>query len=72
MFVQEKRLTDCIASYLSENDFPAMSIHGQRKQAEQEQALISFQTNEMKILIATSVASERLGIYQNPYFSLFG
>lgn len=72
VFVREKRIVDWIATCLSENDFPATSIHGDRKQAERQQALTHFKTNKMKIIVVTSIGCKGLGIYQNPYFTLNG
>lgn len=63
VFVEQKRIADYIAAYLSERDFRTTSIHGDREQQEREQALYDFKTNKMKILVATAVAARGLGIY---------
>lgn len=68
VFVEEKRVADFTATYLSEMDLPTTSIHGDREQAERELALKDFRTNKMKILVATAVAARGLGIYQNLHF----
>lgn len=62
VFVEQKRIADFTATYLSEIDFPTTSIHGDREQAEREQALKDFKTNKMKILVATAVGARGLGI----------
>lgn len=61
IFVGTKRTADFLASFLSESQHPATSIHGDRLQSQREQALRDFRTNKMKILIATSVAARGLG-----------
>ena len=62
VFVEQKRTTDFIATFLSEKNFPATSIHGDRDQREREEALRDFKTGKMDILVATSVAARGLGI----------
>ena len=61
VFVETKRGTDFLASFLSEKDIPSTSIHGDRLQSQREQALRDFRTGRMKILIATNVAARGLG-----------
>lgn len=68
VFVEEKRVADFTATYLSEMDLPTTSIHGDREQSERELAFNDFRTNKMKILVATAVGARGLGIYQYPYF----
>lgn len=62
VFVEQKRNADFIAAYLSENDFPTTSIHGDREQPEREQALRDFKSQKMDILVATAVAARGLGL----------
>jgi probable ATP-dependent RNA helicase DDX4 len=61
VFVETKRTADFLASYLSENEFPTTSIHGERLQREREVALCDFKTGRMSVLVATAVAARGLG-----------
>lgn len=63
VFVREKRNADFIAAFLSQNDYPTTSIHGDREQPEREKAIKDFKNNRMKILVATAVAARGLGRY---------
>ncbi|XP_050426124.1 ATP-dependent RNA helicase vasa-like [Adelges cooleyi] len=62
VFVEQKRNADFIAAYLSDQNYPTTSIHGDREQPERELALRDFKTKKMKILVATSVAARGLDI----------
>ncbi|KAK3091467.1 hypothetical protein FSP39_020000 [Pinctada imbricata] len=62
VFVEQKRNADFLASFLSQSGFPTTSIHGDRLQAEREEALKDFKTGKAPILIATSVAARGLDI----------
>ncbi|KAJ4450546.1 hypothetical protein ANN_01973, partial [Periplaneta americana] len=62
VFVEMKRTADFIAAYLSEQDFPTTSIHGDRLQREREEALCDFKTGNMGVLVATAVAARGLDI----------
>jgi len=55
-------MTDFLATKLSESDFPATSIHGDRAQSEREEALATFVSGEYPILVATNVAARGLDI----------
>ncbi|XP_071440595.1 ATP-dependent RNA helicase vasa isoform X2 [Hetaerina americana] len=62
VFVEQKRLADFIASYLSDQEFPTTSIHGDRLQSQRECALSDFKNGTMPILVATAVAARGLDI----------
>ncbi|XP_076298871.1 ATP-dependent RNA helicase vasa [Lasioglossum baleicum] len=62
IFVEMKRKVDFIAVFLSENNYPATTIHGDRFQSQREQALSDFKTGKMAILVATAVAARGLDI----------
>nr|AJW77403.1 vasa [Alitta virens] len=62
VFLETKRNADFLAAYLSQKEFPATSIHGDRLQREREEALLDFKTGRAPILIATSVAARGLDI----------
>lgn len=62
VFVETKRSADFLANYLNEMQLSATSIHGDRFQAQREQAVADFKSNHMKFLICTSVAARGLDI----------
>merc|ERR1711881_273523 len=62
IFVQTKKNTDFLATYLSEEGLPTTSIHGDRLQREREEALDDFKRGKMPILVATAVAARGLDI----------
>jgi ATP-dependent RNA helicase DDX3X len=62
VFVETKRAADSIEDYLCQNGFSAISIHGDRTQAEREYALRSFRDKSTPYLVATDVASRGLDI----------
>lgn len=62
VFVEMKRTADFIAAFLSENNFPTTSIHGDRLQREREEALRDFRNGRMSVLVATAVAARGLDI----------
>ncbi|XP_076160936.1 ATP-dependent RNA helicase vasa isoform X2 [Ptiloglossa arizonensis] len=62
VFVEMKRKADFIAAFLSENDYPTTSIHGDRLQRQREEALADFKSGRMSVLVATAVAARGLDI----------
>ncbi|KAD4384210.1 hypothetical protein E3N88_24378 [Mikania micrantha] len=62
VFVETKKGADSLEYWLCMNGFPATSIHGDRSQQEREQALRSFKSGNMPILVATDVAARGLDI----------
>jgi len=62
IFVEKKKTADFLASYLSDNNYPSTSIHGDRFQCQRETALRDFRTGKMPVLVATSVAARGLDI----------
>lgn len=62
IFVEQKTTADFLASFLSQNEYKATSIHGDRYQSQREEALRDFRTGKMPLLVATSVASRGLDI----------
>ncbi|XP_012146246.1 ATP-dependent RNA helicase vasa [Megachile rotundata] len=62
VFVEMKRKADFIAAFLSENNYPTTSIHGDRLQRQREEALADFKSGRMSILVATAVAARGLDI----------
>ncbi|OXB71586.1 UNVERIFIED_CONTAM: hypothetical protein H355_014248 [Colinus virginianus] len=62
LFVETKRKADMIEDFLLEENFPAVSIHGDRSQQEREEALRLFKAGKRPILVATDVAARGLDI----------
>lgn len=62
VFVETRRNADFLASYLSEENCLASSIHGDRLQQEREEALHHFKSGRHPILVATAVAARGLDI----------
>lgn len=67
VFVGKKARADDIASDLSLQSIVCQSIHGDREQSDREQALLDLKTGEVKILIATDVASRGIDIEDITY-----
>ncbi|KAK1127173.1 hypothetical protein K0M31_003722 [Melipona bicolor] len=62
VFVEMKKRADFIAVFLSENNYPTTSIHGDRLQRQREEALADFKSGRMSVLVATAVAARGLDI----------
>uniref|UniRef100_A0A1D1Z3Z3 RNA helicase n=1 Tax=Anthurium amnicola TaxID=1678845 RepID=A0A1D1Z3Z3_9ARAE len=62
VFVETKRGADSLEHWLCMNGFPATSIHGDRTQSEREQALRSFKSGIMPVMVATDVVGRGLDI----------
>ncbi|XP_014668074.1 PREDICTED: probable ATP-dependent RNA helicase DDX4 [Priapulus caudatus] len=62
VFVERKRMADFVCTWLCQNDHPATSIHGDREQAQREEALRDFRYGKARVLVATQVAARGLDI----------
>lgn len=62
VFTETKRNADYLEYQLSEQGYPASSIHGDKTQREREDALRLFKTGTTPILVATDVAARGLDI----------
>jgi len=62
VFVETKRGADDLEHFLQREQYPAISIHGDKCQAEREDALSLFKTGRKPILVATAVAARGLDI----------
>eukprot|EP00871_Galdieria_phlegrea_P004085 jgi/Galph1/4678/GphlegSOOS_G3325.1 len=62
IFMQTKRGADELEYFLTRKGYPAISIHGDRTQAQREEALHSFRIGRTPILVATDVAARGLDI----------
>ena len=62
VFVETKRGADDLERYLIAEQYPAISIHGDKGQNEREEALRAFRCGRKPILVATAVAARGLDI----------
>lgn len=62
VFVETKRGADELERFLVSENYPAISIHGDKSQNEREEALRSFRNARRPILVATAVAARGLDI----------
>jgi len=62
IFVDSKRKADYQDDKLFSKDFPCISLHGDRSQAERELALEAFKSGRSPIMVTTSVSSRGLDI----------
>jgi ATP-dependent RNA helicase DDX43 len=67
VFVGKKARVDDVASDLCLKGYVVQSIHGDREQSDREQALADLRSGEVKILIATDVASRGIDIQDITY-----
>ena len=62
IFVETKKGADSLENYLHRVGYPVTSIHGDRTQAEREDALAAFRSGHCPIIVATAVAARGLDI----------
>jgi ATP-dependent RNA helicase RhlE len=62
VFVRTKAGADRLVEKLRRNDVDAIAIHGDKGQAQREQALAHFDTGKVKTLVATDVAARGLDV----------
>jgi len=62
IFVETRKDADTVEKELIHEGLDAISIHGDRTQAEREHALKMFRNNKISILVATDVAARGLDI----------
>merc|ERR1711971_477461 len=62
VFVETKRAADTLELDLHEKGVPVTAIHGDRSQAEREEALQAFKSGANPVLVATDVAARGLDI----------
>ena len=61
VFTETKRKCDDLTRSMRRNGYPAMCIHGDKKQEERDWVLGEFRTGRTLILVATDVAARGLG-----------
>ena len=57
VFVETKKGCDALDDFLYANNYPCTCIHGDRSQAQREEALRSFKSAGCRILVATAVST---------------
>ena len=62
IFSETKRQVDKLQKALEKDGIVAESIHGDKRQSQRRKALTNFDTNKVKIMIATDVAARGLDI----------
>ena len=62
IFVETKRAADQLDDYLYSQRIRCTSIHGDRSQAQREDALKAFRSGETNVMVATAVAARGLDI----------
>lgn len=67
IFCDTKRGADDITRLLRRDGWPALSIHGDKKQSERDWVLNQFKTGRSAIMIATDVASRGLDVKDVKY-----
>jgi ATP-dependent RNA helicase RhlE len=67
VFTRTKRAASRLASYLDRRGIAAVAIHSDRTQPERTRALDEFKRGEVKVLVATDVASRGLDIEELPH-----
>lgn len=64
IFMDTKKGCDQITRQLRMDGWPALSIHGDKSQAERDWVLSEFKAGKSPIMTATDVAARGLGRYQ--------
>ncbi|MCF6325540.1 MAG: DEAD/DEAH box helicase [Gammaproteobacteria bacterium] len=67
VFTLTKRGADRLTTQLEDDGITAIAIHGDKSQGVRTRALAKFKAGEVRILVATDVASRGLDIEQLPY-----
>ncbi|KAL3232482.1 ATP-dependent RNA helicase DBP2 [Nakaseomyces bracarensis] len=62
IFASTKRTCDEITSYLRQDGWPALAIHGDKDQRERDWVLNEFRTGNSPIMVATDVAARGIGM----------
>lgn len=62
VFARTKSRTDRVSRYLSEVGVPASRLHGGRSQGQRNAALTSFRNGQVRVMVATDVASRGIDV----------
>lgn len=63
IFVNTKRMADRLATSLQKNGFLADALHGDMRQNQRDKVMAKYRTGELRILVATDVASRGIDVY---------
>lgn len=66
VFARMKEQCDKLVAELAKDGLPAQALHGDKSQAARQRALDAFKTGQLRILVATDVASRGLDIKELP------
>jgi len=66
VFVASRYAADHVADKLRRNSIPAQSFHGDLSQGARTEALVDFKNSQIRVLVATDLASRGLDIVQLP------
>ncbi|MDH5857752.1 DEAD/DEAH box helicase [Lampropedia aestuarii] len=67
VFTRTKFGANHIADYLNKNGVSAMALHGNKSQSARTQALSSFKSGELRVLVATDIAARGIDIDELPH-----
>jgi ATP-dependent RNA helicase DDX5/DBP2 len=67
IFMETKRGCDQVTRQLRMDGWPALSIHGDKSQAERDWVLSEFKAGKSPIMTATDVAARGLGMSRNSF-----
>merc|ERR1719242_1006149 len=62
MFLADKHRVRKVTKFLQQNGMKAEEIHGNKSQSKRDQSLAQFKSGQVKILVATDVASRGLHV----------
>ena len=71
IFMDTKKGCDQITRQLRMDGWPALSIHGDKSQAERDWVLSEFKAGKSPIMTATDVAARGLGTFTTKLLNLF-
>ena len=62
VFTRTKRGANAVAEYLRKHDIPSVAIHGNKSQNARQQALDSFRSDRIQVLVATDLAARGIDV----------
>ncbi|THU02042.1 DEAD/DEAH box helicase [Lampropedia puyangensis] len=67
VFTRTKFGANHVAEFLNKNGVSAMALHGNKSQSARTQALSSFKSGELRVLVATDIAARGIDIDELPH-----
>jgi ATP-dependent RNA helicase RhlE len=67
VFIRTKHGADRLVKQLTQDDIPALAIHGNKSQAARTRALAKFKDGSMQVLVATDIAARGIDIIDLPH-----